>query len=555
MNLLEQNWIPVKRKNGNIDWVSPVHVGDPDIVALDANRADFNGALTQFLIGLLQTTTPMDSYIEWERLFDSPSDAQTLTEWFESVRPAFMLDGEGPRFMQDLTLNADEGEGEAKPIAALLIETPGEQALKFNTDHFIKREGVSLVCPDCAASMLLALQINAPSGGAGHRTSLRGGGPLTTLVINSDEKDRTLWRDLWLNVRERSVFLAQGGDETRVRPEYTFPWMAPITALQKTSSSEFGPVQAHPAHVYWATPRRIRIDFGTVQTGCCDMCGRESQRLVSRYVTKNYGVNYKGAWNHPLSPYYENKPGEWLPLHPQPGGYGYKHWLSWVLGSARQGKAQRPASVVSHFLTTRHRAGQFRLWSFGYDMDNMKARCWYESTLPLYGLARHGKHDQDIVQTAVSQWVEGSGLAAFFLRKAVRDAWFSPNAEAKGDFSAIDAGFYSATEPGFYVLLRQLIESIREQGNEPTLSGFREQWLSELSKKALRLFDETLVGSAPVERQNPRRVAVAFQHLRRNLHGSKLREAIGLPTDKPVKAGKGKRHVAESTGPVSEEKP
>jgi CRISPR system Cascade subunit CasA len=27
---------------------------------------------------------------------------------------------------------------------------------------------------------------------------------------------------------------------------------------------------------------------------------------------------------------------------------------------------------------------QFRLWAFGYDMDNMKARCWYEAQMPLY---------------------------------------------------------------------------------------------------------------------------------------------------------------------------
>lgn len=531
MNLLDETWIPVQRKGGQRDWVSPLQIGDADIVALDANRADFNGALAQFLIGLLQTTTPMDSQVEWERLLDSPPDAETLAKWFEPVRAAFVLDGDGPRFMQDLTLKPEDGE--AKPIAALLIEAPGEQALKFNTDHFVKRDTVVAVCSACAATMLLTLQTNAPSGGAGHRTSLRGGGPLTTLVLHTPRL--TLWNDLWLNVRERSVFLAQGGDPKKSSLERSFPWMVNISVLQK-QDGEFGPIEAHPAHVYWAMPRRIRLDLEAVSPGVCDICDRQSDRCISRYVTKNYGMNYKGAWNHPLSPYYENKPGEWLPLHPQPGGYGYKHWLSWVLGSSKQGKPQRPSSVVSHFLGTRHRNGQFRLWSFGYDMDNMKARCWYESTLPLYGLANHNLRGQGTVQAAVGQWVEGADLTAFFLRKAVRDAWFSPNAEARGDLSSVDASFYAATEPSFYLLLRKLIEVIRDVDDEPLLSGFRDQWLADLQRTARRLFDETLVGSSPVERQNPKRIAEAFRQLDRNLRGTKLRQALGLSVDKPAKA-------------------
>ncbi len=540
MNLLDAKWIPVKRSNGQHDWVSPLQIGDPDIVSLDANRADFNGALAQFLIGLLQTTTSMDSHVEWERLLDLPPDEKALIEWFRPVRMAFVLDGDGPRFMQDLTLKSDDGE--AKPIAALLIDSPGEQALKFNTDHFVKRDTVLSVCFDCVPAMLMTLQTNAPAGGAGHRTSLRGGGPLTTLVVNTLR--RALWHDLWLNVRERTVFLAQGGDSGETSLERTFPWMADISVLQKYDG-EFGPIEAHPAHVYWAMPRRIRLDLDLVTSGCCDLCGRKSDRLISKYVTKNYGMNYKGAWNHPLSPYYENKPGEWLPLHPQPGGYGYKHWLSWVLGSSRQGKAQRPASVVSHFLGMRHRNGQFRLWSFGYDMDNMKARCWYESTLPLYGLAGHDKRGQSTVQAAVGQWIEGAGLAIFFLRKAVRDAWFSPNAEARGDMSSVDATFYAATEPSFYMLLRRLIESVRDVEPDPVLSGFREQWLVELVKTSRKLFDETLVGSVPVERQNPKRVAEAFRQLNRNLLGPKLRQALGLPVEQPFKGGRATKKAAK----------
>ena len=81
------------------------------------------------------------------------------------------------------------------PIAALLIEQPGDKTLKDNTDLFIHRGQMQSLCPACAAAALYTLQAFAPSGGKGHRTSMRGGGPLSTLL-----KGRNLWESVWLNV-------------------------------------------------------------------------------------------------------------------------------------------------------------------------------------------------------------------------------------------------------------------------------------------------------------------------------------------------------------------
>lgn len=538
MNLLEAEWIPVRRKDGSQASISPLQISDPDVIALTAHRADFNGSLAQFLIGLLQTTTPMDSLSEWEAWLDSPPGADELAKWFEPVKAAFVLDGDGPRFMQDLALSVSDAE--AKPLAAMLIESAGEKSIKDNTDHFIKRDTVSAACPVCAAQTLLTLQLNAPAGGAGHRTSLRGGGPLTTLVISEDESGRTLWKDLWLNVQGRSAFLEQAGDPRKCEPQFSFPWLADISALQK-KDGELAAVQAHPAHVFWAMPRRIRLNFDDVAQGACDLCGRSSDRLISHYVTKNYGLNYKGGWNHPLSPYYENKPGEWLPLHPQPGGYGYKHWLGWVLGATRQGKGQRPATVVNQFLANRHVGGSYRIWAFGYDMDKMKARCWYESTLPIYGLARRERRAQEAVHTVIGQWIESAEMAAWYLRDAVKSSWFSERVEVRGDLSAIDSTFYSMTELDFYRLLRQLIDGLRDPAESIELAALRESWLRTISEAALRLFDNTWVGSSPIEAQNPRRIAEAHRRLIYGLRGDKLRQAVGLAVNMPEKSGKGSR--------------
>jgi CRISPR system Cascade subunit CasA len=534
MNLLEADWIPVRRKDGSQDWISPVQISDPEVIALAANRADFNGALAQFLIGLLQTTTPMDSLAEWEAWLNAPPSADVLAGWFESVKATFVLDGEGPRFMQDFSLRA--GDAEAKLLSALLIESAGEKSIRDNTDHFVKRDTAAAACPACSAHALLTLQLNAPAGGAGHRTSLRGGGPLTTLVISDEESGRSLWSDIWLNVQGRSGFLEQAGDSRKHEPHFSFPWLADISLLQK-KDGDLAAIETHPAHVFWATPRRIRLDFDRTARGVCDLCGRTSDRLITQFVTKNYGLNYKGGWNHPLSPYYENKPGEWLPLHPQPGGYGYKHWLGWVLGSTRQGKKQRPATVVTRFLANRHPGGSYRLWAFGYDMDNMKARCWYESTLPIYGLSRCEKRAQETLQAVIGQWIEGAELGAWFLRSAVKSSWFGQGTDARSDLSVIDSAFYSSTEPVFYNLLRQLIDGLRDTCEPIELVGLRRRWLETIADAAIRLFDDIFVGPSPIEIQNPRRIAEAHRRLVYDLRGDKLRQAVGLAVATPEKSG------------------
>lgn len=118
MNLIEDQWMPVRRKDGSRDWIAPDHLSNPDIVAFDADRADFNGALMQFAIGLLQTTAPVESSTTWRQHLASPPDAQTLRDWFAPVAEAFNLDGDGPRFMQDAALATETSA--LNPVSALL---------------------------------------------------------------------------------------------------------------------------------------------------------------------------------------------------------------------------------------------------------------------------------------------------------------------------------------------------------------------------------------------------------------------------------------------------
>jgi CRISPR system Cascade subunit CasA len=527
MSLLEERWMPVRLRNGSHTYISPLDLSRPDLVAFDAERPDFNGALTQFSVSVLSSTSPVDSPRQWQAYYRDPPDATVLRQWFMPHANAFVLDGNGARFMQDLELRAEDGEPIG--IAGLLIDSPGENSLRNNGDLFIKRGRVRRLCPHCATMALLTLQINAPSGGAGHRTSLRGGGPLTTLLVvpPSPDGSSSLWQTLWLNVQQRRYLLANGGDENKAAPHFTYPWLAPIGEIQK-EGGQVAPIQVHPAHVFWAMPRRIRLDFEATERGQCDLCGRESEQLLTRYLTRNYGLNYKGAWKHPLSPYYEAKDG-WLPLHPQSGGIGYRHWLGWVLGMQDDRRKLEAASVVSRFLSDgleRKTGTELRLWAFGYDMDNMKARCWYEASLPLYALGECSPEAREELREDVSDWLAGAELAASLLRGAVKDGWFS--GEARGDFSFVDGSFWSRTESDFYALLRERIVVSRDGQTWDRLVG-SERWLDVLERVALDLFDNRFIGTGPVERQNPARISQAYRLLKLGLRGPRMRVALGLP--------------------------
>lgn len=523
MNLLMDPWMPVRDSEGRRHWITPEQLSDPAWRAFDAARPDFNGALAQFAIGLLQTTTPVDNGIDWRRLFNTPPDAATLRQWFRPVADAFVLDGDGPRFMQDLALAVEVGK--PSPISEIFIDGPGESSLDGNKDLFVKRGLVADLCSNCSAAAVLALQINAPEGGRGHYTGLRGGGPLTTLV--SLAGDTTLWRNLWMNVIEgERVDGSATGISMAVQA--TFPWLGTVEQLQSRGGS-ITSSQVRPAHAFWAMPRRVRLDFERLATcRVCSICARESETFVSHFRSRPNGLDYpSNSWLHPLSPYRE-KDGAWLPIRPKGDRLGYRHWLAWVLTLGET--AQRRAQVVEHALT--RRKSQFgrglQIWAFGYEMRKDNPICWHEATLPLYGLAECDKGQQTLVQSEVALWLAGAELAAMYMRGAVKDAWFS--ADARGDFSHIDAAFWSATELAFYRQLQTLIEAA-QAGTEHLSLPAREAWHQLLVRTALTLFDGSFVGTGAVERQNPCRASLAHKQLRNSLYGPKLKSALGLPVE------------------------
>ena len=520
MNLTTDPWIHCTRQNGMRDRIAPWQIVETDnpVTDVQAPRHDFRGALIQFLIGLIQTACPPENGREWAKWWRKAPSPDYLRERFLEVAAAFEFDSDGPAFMQDFDLP----EGEFKPITSLLIEAPGGKTLRDNLDHFVKRGTVNAVCPCCAASVLFTLQTNAPSGGVGHRVGLRGGGPLTTLVLPDETvEEPALWQKLLPNIIPKEEFEKLFPDcKIKSEPADIFPWLAPTRTSESKTGRETFPEDAHPCQMYWGMPRRIRLDFSDTRKGECDLCGESSERLLMRYRTKNYGVNYTGPWEHPLSPHYIDPKKPPIPAHGQKGGVGYRHWLGLVLDDDK--KNQKSALVVSRYLTKRlddlDADPQVRLWVFGYDMDNMKARCWYDSVMPIYPV--RNDRQRKAVKDTVSDFIRTAEEIAGSLRKEVKNAWFKRPSDIKGSMAFIDREFWNRTEIPFFASLKEIVPRPDDTGE------VRKQWHGELKRSALDIFDRWAVAGPP-ENLNMRRVVKARNDLQKWMNGKKIKQLIG----------------------------
>lgn len=548
LHLLHDPWIPVRRRSGVRDVIRPADVVasvDDPVVDIDWPRADFRAAALEFLIGLLTTAAPPASHAAWKAWWRVAPTPEALAVRLEPFAAAFVFDGDGPRFLQD---GGDLGD-EISPIGGLLIEQPGANTEKNNSDLFQKRGRVEVLARSTAVIALQALQSFAPSGGAGHRTGLRGGGPLTTLAVPPtdapDDVAPLLWRLLWLNTlgvlpgAEREPPFAEAAART-------FPWLAPTRVSDKTGVATVAK-DIHPAQCFWGMPRRIALVFEPNPDGlACDLTGRVEDVVVRGYRTRPYGVNYTGI-EHPLSPFYRAKPGaEWLPVHPQPGGLVWRFWPGFVQATGGSGgRESRPAACIRLARERLHNLGaaQAGLRLLGYDMDNMKARAFVEAERPLFVVGSDDTDARgfaDLVATLVASAVEVVSV----LNGAIR---LARGRDGGAGVDLVSETVWATTEPGFWAMLRRGATAIREGGDFST--ALRDDWLGGvLRRAALETFDrevpaEAMAASAELDglaRAIAGRRKLTLALAGHGVEGKRLYEALGLsqPVKKSPKAAK-----------------
>jgi CRISPR system Cascade subunit CasA len=488
-NLLIEKWICVERSSGGYEWITPYQITDrfheDPVQELASPRPDFNGALLQFLIALVQTAfAPQDRRI-WRQLLRTPPPPTELQSAFAKWESAFNLDGDGPRFMQDLESDLESGSDQV-PINRLLISEPGEQSEKLNKDHFIKRSTDAFMSLPAAAMALMCLQMNAPSGGQGHRTSLRGGGPLTTVV-----RGKSLWEEVWSNVVEPDK-LDYSPESSQSSSALFLPWMAPTKTSENDEKIE--PTETHPLLSFWACPRRIRLKFADSSRRCDVFSSLEVARGCPSYVTKNYGNNYSENWIHPLTPYRKNKDGQSVFSVKTPaGGLSFQHWL----GLISHNNGALPALVIQR-LQGENQIGAIRIRCFGYAMDNMKPLNWVESEFPLYVFdelekaQRYAADLNSLVLAAREIW----GL----LRKSIQQAQpdQAPLSSTKG-LEKLERQFNNSLESRFFSLAGELT-----QISDASRTEAKRNWLTFLHATAFVTFDAALVSGDVTGLDHPR---------------------------------------------------
>ena len=461
LNLVTDPWIPAFRGGERIT-LRPDQMAEERIVRTDWPRADLNLACLELLVGLLYLADPPRDDGDWRERYEKPDPAR-LRAALEPFAPHFELTGKGPRFLQDLERFEEEVKtGESSRPDMLFIDSAGERTARKNADLMVKRGRYGKLSLPLAAMALYTLQSFAPSGGAGNRTSMRGGGPMVTLMKPLDADSHPLWRLVWLNVPEGERLPAQRATEA-------LPWLRPT----RTSKNDeiVTPDMSHPAEAFFGMPRRLRLQIDA--------------DAVRGVVQKTYGTNYRG-WSHPLSPYYRQKPGaELLPVHPKPGRMSYRNWLGLTFGPSGETRVVA-ASVHRHnAMPSPPPAG---VLVGGWAMDNMTPRDFQLTMYPTFQLGEYAA-------LRVSSLVAAAHEAARELKKALRKAVDVDGSAA----SAFEETLFADTEAGFVAAVESVIAG---DGGET-----EEGWRSHVRKAALKLFDAEAL-PALADRSLPRVEAI-----------------------------------------------
>lgn len=505
-------------------WLLTDRIAEDPIVAIAAPRPDFQGALHEFMVGLLGVALQVDER-EWEGLWREPPTTDELRARLDALPAAFDLDGDGGRFFQAFPAE-DLTAAPPLPIEELLVDS------KTST-LFVKQGRVERMCRPAAAMAVLTMQSYAPEGGRGHLTSVRGGGPLTTLIDpRVDERgeprahELPLWRKLWANVETAQQVAERSPSSKFNAPSHVFPWLAPVPS---GAAAKLAIVEANtnPWQAYFGLPRRIRLDFDG--PGRCDLTGREDEVTVTMFRLRPNGVRY-GTWRHPLSPHYQSAGKEMLPVHGQPGGVAWRDWLGMTFGTA-DGK-RVPAAVVSSFGERGRSIGirEARIHAFGYDTNKAKIRGWTDATQPVFVSPGGGETDMTLVRDTAVRLVESASIAASMLEGAVKRALFQSSDDVSGDISAVRAELWATTEAGFFSIMRDVSGA---DDASATADEMCRRFIGTLMATAFSIFDRWCPGDESTP-QAMRRVVAARYELSRALGGwtplgEKLYEALRIP--------------------------
>ena len=439
INLITDPWIPIIRESGVRDVVRPDQIAEPDVSRFNWPRADFDLACHELLIGLAYLACPPSE--NRQRL--DPPDVEIFRNSLAPLAPAFELLGDGPRFLQDF----DELEGKPNTPDMLFIDSAGGSTTKKNADVLVHRDRYSVLPLPLAAMAIYTLQAFAPSGGSGNRTSMRGGGPMVTLV---KPRKPGLWPLIWANVPR--------GKPIDLNNLETLPWMRPtVTSEQGQVVTPDTDIMDGPSpEMFFGQPRRLHL-IG-------DASG------ITGVIQRPHGTNYV-QWIHHLSPYYVDKKGQTLPIHPKPGSFGYQNWRGVLLENDKYLQSNTLKTYPTGFNDP-----LVDLIVAGWATDNMKPLDFLWSQQPILPLEENAEY------VAISM-VEAAEQSAYALTVTLSAAIGEKNTTS-GIVGTIQREFFLRTQEKFEYRVGLL-----SKGEISDQTG----WLADLRKTAMSLFDAQIL--------------------------------------------------------------
>lgn len=532
-NLLNEKWIPVSDKEGNIHVISCSEITDPRWVDLAPPRADFRGALYEFLIGILQTTsTPSER--KWKEWMVAPPSKEILQTNFDQISDAFNLDGDGYRFLQD---SSTELSG-TKRIEQLLLEAPGDQTLKHNKDHFLKRpDFASYLSYEMIAMALITRAQYDPGFGGGFRGALRGPGALVSIL-----KRDNLWETLWINVLVKDDFNRDITLPEKDNLPSLFAWMGPCQTSEK-GTLPVSQEDVHPFASFWGAPNRVRIDFQSDIDQRCLISGEKIIKGASSLTAQRYGTNYEGRFFHPLSPFTFNPddspPTFYFTRGKQLSGRGstFRSWLG--VGVPNPKRHVSSAETIKRYRASKdRRAFDVRISCYGFELRQALALAWHEIEFPCLDF---GEEDTGPVSNFASQLVQSADIAVLNLRSAIQRALYEKNVDGKwegGSTSISGKTFWQQTEANFWQGLNNAFFSNIEKFLAGTDSKtLRKEWLADLQQTIKKEFNH-VIWSGDSRATDPKSAALARSEMWifTSAYSKKIREILDM--EKPEKKSK-----------------
>jgi CRISPR system Cascade subunit CasA len=543
MNLITDPWIPVVRRDGQNDLIAPWQIAETEnpVVEINAPRPDFQGALYQFLIGLLQTYFAPEDKDQWIKLWREIPKSSDLASCFSKGAFAFELDiSNGPAFMQEhldtKNHNDDFAKAELLPIEDLIGGALSDNTRKGNKDLFVKSGKIKTISPYFAALGLYNMQISGVLAWGQHRVGLRGNAPLTTLILPDDKRHDQLWKKLWLNVICQEDLDLLPGDIKKNHPSDIHPWLAKTRISPNKESTS--PSDAHPLQHYWPMPRRIKLKIENVEGKYCDLTGIPIKQGVSYYQRVPDGVYYTNGWMHPLTPYTRSASDQFpKAIGGSVAAEGFRQWVALNYDEYFDNKNKKMrwgrAFLVNQFYEERRgKSVKTRLWCFGYDANNANVKCWYESLLPTFDLTSVEinalkSHVSDLLQIAYQ-------LVDELIESLIR-AWFRPQINSNGKqswnhakstinkaghlstYRTIKDEYWEQLEADFSESIFKLIKYGNTSGRP---FHIYKEWLKAIQKHCLKYFDNNALNEA-IEESDMRRAVDAKQYLLNALYPKK----------------------------------